>query len=382
VETLPMSVRPHVINPAAGLILSGNHLPIGSWYPVPLGLSVNGHGDTTRSWRLRELLIEYGPAVFTPGQVLDVHYDDVHPARREIMRAALHARNVLGMTFSPPANAALNILTGWYNAGAHSTTTHPYYAVAFFMNLQFRVDSAGSLVQVYGGSENGLCYFLKTLKQRLDANPLAPISASEKAFLDQALAAGWRSATTLYGPNTANWQAAFANGPGTLRVLFFNTRENFGSLDPLHDQVWPGILDPDGGTIWSQAAESYSQWVDLAAADSSAAILPTGASENPASPHFDDQAPLLVAGTLRPAPLSEPAVQAIAQSSRTLTAVVPLPGDLNDDGAVDLFDLPPFVEVLLGNAANVIQVCTADVDWSGTANGQDIRPFVELLQGF
>ncbi|MGE0481083.1 MAG: penicillin acylase family protein [Phycisphaerae bacterium] len=84
-ETLPLHVRPHVINPARGAIWSGNHLPIGSWYPIPLALGTGGGGDTTRSWRLAERLA--GSAVLSPADMLTVHRDDVNPARRVVLRA-------------------------------------------------------------------------------------------------------------------------------------------------------------------------------------------------------------------------------------------------------------------------------------------------------
>ncbi|MGE5225787.1 MAG: penicillin acylase family protein, partial [Planctomycetaceae bacterium] len=54
---------------------------------------------------------------------------------------------------------------------------------------------------------------------------------------------------------------------------------------------------------------------DLADLDRSVAVLPSGASGNPASPHWNDQAPLYLSGRTRPAPVSPEAVRAATVST-------------------------------------------------------------------
>ena len=56
---------------------------------------------------------------------------------------------------------------------------------------------------------------------------------------------------------------------------------------------------------------SYRVVVDLADVDASRAVLPTGQSGNPTSPHWNDQGPLWIAGDLRDSPVSRPAVEAV-----------------------------------------------------------------------
>ena len=58
---------------------------------LALGTSTGSMGDTIRSWRLRERLS--GRERFSPADVLEVHYDTVNPARREIVRLGLHLRD-------------------------------------------------------------------------------------------------------------------------------------------------------------------------------------------------------------------------------------------------------------------------------------------------
>lgn len=58
---------------------------------------------------------------------------------------------------------------------------------------------------------------------------------------------------------------------------------------------------------------SWRLVADLGDVDRSMAILTTGQSGNPASPHWNDQAASWIAGTLRPAPVTRPAVEAAAE---------------------------------------------------------------------
>jgi penicillin G amidase len=68
---------------------------------------------------------------------------------------------------------------------------------------------------------------------------------------------------------------------------------------------------------------SWRAVFDLADLDRSVGVLPTGISGNPASPHWNDQGPLWLAGETRPMPFSEGAVIESAQHSLDLYPAVP-----------------------------------------------------------
>lgn len=53
-------------------------------------------------------------------------------------------------------------------------------------------------------------------------------------------------------------------------------------------------------------------------------------------------------------------------------------GDVNDDGVVDLLDVQPFVDIILGNSP---AVDAADLNGDGIVDLLDVQPFVELLLG-
>lgn len=55
-------------------------------------------------------------------------------------------------------------------------------------------------------------------------------------------------------------------------------------------------------------------------------------------------------------------------------------GDLNDDGVVDVFDINPFVDVLLNpDAGTREELFAADLNLDGVVDVFDINPFVELI---
>jgi penicillin amidase len=64
---------------------------------------------------------------------------------------------------------------------------------------------------------------------------------------------------------------------------------------------------------------SWRAVYDLADLDRSVGVLPTGNSGNPASPHWNDQAPLWASGEHHPLPFTEAAVDAAAVSTLRLT---------------------------------------------------------------
>ena len=52
-------------------------------------------------------------------------------------------------------------------------------------------------------------------------------------------------------------------------------------------------------------------------------------------------------------------------------------GDVNQDGAVDFFDIHPFIAVLTARTPQA----ETDIDGNGVVNFFEIHPFIELLNG-
>jgi penicillin amidase len=312
---VPHDLLPHVINPSRGWIASANHRAIGSFYPMPLGLSTGSAGHTVRSWRLYERLA--ARERFEPNDVLDIHLDTVSPARREIVHAGLHLRAVLKRELSADATSALQRLDGWYARGATSDLTQDGAELAGEINTFFRLMST-PLAGKYGGGESGLSRFLRDLQSRIARDAKADLSREEQQFIDQALAGAWQSALNRYGDDPARWNAQARSAVTTRRIGLFDSLDGFGSLEAQADLAVPALTCVDGGTIKSQAAQSYTQYVPLHDVDSARSLLPPGHSELADSPLKTSTVELWQKGELHPAPLSRQAVEKIASSHRTL----------------------------------------------------------------
>jgi penicillin amidase len=315
-ETVPYDLLPHVINPRQGYLATANHRAVGSWYPIPLGVMTGGGGDTLRSWRLRERL-EAKP-VFRPAEVLDVHLDSTNPARREIVRAARHLTHVLRRPLSADAASAVAYLESWYDEGASSRLDSRGAEVAVHLDTFFRF-IATDLAWRYGGGESGLAYFLKTLGRRLDADEKADLTPREQQFVDSSLATAWRRAREQYGPDPSKWNVRARQQVTDRKLGYYESLDGYPSLDTGLDLALPPLVNLDGGTIHSQFAQSYTQYVPMHDPDQALSILPVGSSEHPDSPYRRSTLPLWGAGKLHPAPLSRPAVERFARSTQMLT---------------------------------------------------------------
>jgi penicillin G amidase len=311
---VPCELLPQARNPSDGLLFSANHQPVGSFYPIPLGIGTGAMGDTLRSWRLRELLSRRDP--FHPSDVLTIHFDSTNPARRDIVRLGIHLRDTQPEHLSAAARDALAPLTAWLHNGASSDLRHPGARLATRISTFFR-SGATPLALHHGGGESGLARFLRGAVARLEADPNAKLSDEEREFVDRVLAAAWienMEAGGESGPRRGNRSPTAA---GTMPWL--NTLDGFGSLDPRLDLPMPNITCLDGQTILSQASQAYTQWVPLHDVDSARSICPVGHSDRPDDPRRTSTLALWTEAALHPAPLTRTAVDRIARERLLLS---------------------------------------------------------------
>ena len=309
---IPPELLPHVRLPQGGALFSANHLPVGTWYPIPLHLGQGGAGDGARSWRLRERLtaVQDGVTDLTSARVLAVREDDVNPIRREIVRAAMFLANQQPEMFSADAHAALDLLGPWLEAGARSSLGEPGFALAWKLDTKFRQHDWPTLVAEWGG--NNIVYFLKDIQRRLDTvaevgadGPVA-FSITEVDFFDNALTEAWQETNQAYGSDPELWTAALVEDVGRLEAGYFSTLEGFGSMDPDLDVEVTGLTNPDNSTLGSQRKQSFSLFARPDAQHQSRALHPIGEVDDHRSAFFDHEAAPLVEGTLRSAALRVP----------------------------------------------------------------------------
>lgn len=311
---VPQELLPHVVDPKAGLLLSANHRPVGAFYRIPLGISTGSMGDTIRSWRLRERLDQ--KEKFIPADVLEVHYDAVNPARREIVRLGLHLRDTKQGEFSEAATKALAVLEKWFKAGASSDLKSEGALLATRISTFFRF-IATPLALKYGGGESGLARFLKDAAKQIQANPKAAFGEDECRFINTILSDAWQEAGPTGGRNSRG--PAAGNAAQTPMLGWFESLDGFGSLETTEDLSQPNITCLDGQTIHSQAAQSYTQFVPLHDVDSAQTICPVGHSDRPDSRYRTSTMNLWGEARLHAAPLNREAVEKIAVERTVLS---------------------------------------------------------------
>lgn len=304
---VPPGLLPRLFDPRSGVIWSANHRPIGAFYGIPLGISTGSLGDTTRSWRLSELLA--GTNRWTPEAVFQVHFDSVNPARRELVRLGLHLRDSGQPGLSVASSNALVVLEKWLASGASSALTNEGAALATQFSTFFRL-MATPLALKHGGGESGLARFLKDAAARIQADARAPFDAEERAFVDQVLAGAWQATGGRGGAATRGREAVARNDLPPLG--WFDSLDGFGSLDAAHDLRPPNLAVRDGQTVHCQTAQSYTQFVPLHDPDAAQTICPIGHSDRPESLYRQSTMALWGEARLHPAPLSRAAVERIA----------------------------------------------------------------------
>jgi penicillin amidase len=310
----PHELLPQVINPEQGWLVSANHRPIASFYPLSMGISTGSGGDTDRSWRLKERV--QAKESFTPEDVLDIHYDTVAPIKRNLVKLAYHLRDVQKYTLDEDTLLALEYLEDWQAAGSKSEMSIKGTEIVNLMPMAFRQNFAAAVT--YGGGLSGLCSMLQTIDARIAADPKAALTDEEADYVNLIVRAGWRYGKAQYGDDTSRWNERGNKALLEKKLPYMSTLDGFGLSDEEKDVTIPALRCIDGGTILSQQAQSYTQYVRLDDVDQSMSILPIGQSEQPDSPYRLSNYDLWSQGKLHPAPLSRKAVDKITASREAL----------------------------------------------------------------
>ncbi|MBP8910095.1 MAG: penicillin acylase family protein [Phycisphaerae bacterium] len=311
---VPHELLPQVINPKQGWLVSANHRPIASFYPLSMGISTGSLGDTDRSWRLKERVRNKDK--FTPEDVLDIHYDTVAPVKRDLVKLAYHLRDVQKYPLDEDTLLALDYLESWRAAGSRSDMSIKGTEIVNLMPMAFRQNFAAAVT--YGGGLSGLCNMLQTIDARIAADPKALLTDEEADYVNVIVRAGWRYGKARFGDDSTRWHERGKQAMLETKLPYMSTLDGFGSLDESQDIAMPALTCIDGGTILSQQAQSYTQFVRLDNADESMSILPIGQSEQPGSAYRLSNYDLWSQGKLHPAPLSRKAVDKLAISREAL----------------------------------------------------------------
>ncbi len=296
--------RPWVLNPDQGYLLSANHRAAGDWYPMPLAGGSGSAGHGRRSARLLELM-EALPETVEPEQVLDdVQNDCVNRVRRDLVALARHVAQVDDRYLTQDTLAFLDATAAWSATGGSMITDVEGVSLAYAINTKFRKDTIGDeMLNEYGGADNGLNLFLDTMQGEIDADPHFIPDLNELAYLNLALGDVWREFEER-DIDVATMDEGYVQSASKDITLFASPLSGLGLDLTGVTIIGPTAACQDAGTIWSQHAQSYTQYVDFQSADSARAIMPPGNSENSDGEWFENQQDDWVDGTLLPAPLA------------------------------------------------------------------------------
>lgn len=317
---IPYDLLPHVINPQRGYLVSANHRTIQSFYKVPFGNMTGAGGDTDRGLRIKERIEGHLAANerFTPDDVLAIQDDCVNVWKREIVRIGAIMLERKDERLSADAEKALHCLQEWYASGAAMETGVRGTALAEKMSVIFR-GGVYDIVAKYGGGVSGLARFAKATRQRFEADRDTLVLQEEAEFADSVLANAWKRSSRDYGSDPNTWRTRAIEAQTERNIPYMASLDGFPGLDPQMDVSYPRLKTQDGGTVLSQRAQSYTQFVPLHDTDASLAILPPGPSENPDSPFRFSTYADWARGELHPAPLSRTAVERIMVRYRNLS---------------------------------------------------------------
>lgn len=312
-DTIPGEFKPWVVNPSVGYVMSANHRIVDE-YPLPLGIGIGAVGDTTRSRRLREIL-EALPAQVDPQAVLDdVQFDCTNPGRRDLALLGHHIAAVAPGALSAPAMSVLGDLDPWSSNGGTMRSDAPGVGVAWQMATKFRIQQTGPLLNgLYGGGESGLGLFLDAMNVSIANDPGFVPSAETIAYVDDVLA----DVATEHSLTGAAADAWFQDSVATKTFDVLSAIDAPVSVGQSY--TTPMMTCADGGTVWSQVGETYTQWVDLGAPDDAVTIMPPGNAEDLDGPWGSTQEAGWISGDYKPAPLSSAAIDEIAVERTTLT---------------------------------------------------------------
>ncbi|MGH2631455.1 MAG: penicillin acylase family protein, partial [Actinomycetota bacterium] len=303
---------PWGVNPARGFLVTANNRVHDASYPHLIGRDFH---VAHRARRIAEVLA--GGDAHDVASTAALQADTVSVTAREIVGALARLE---------PSNddqrLALDLLRGWdgdVRADSAAAAVFQVWSAAVARRVLEPLLGEVLFGRYHADREVWHCSVLPTLAREGDPAPLAAALEDAVAELRQRLGAdpaGWRwgalhrlrlahPLATIPGlePLFTAADAEIGGDESTVMQTSFDSRER---LDAVVIPSWRAVYD-------------------LADLDRSVGVLPTGISGNPASPHWNDQAHLWLAGATHPLPFSDAAVAAAAVADMRL-----VPGSISN----------------------------------------------------
>jgi penicillin amidase len=308
---VPFEELPWSRDPGRGWIVTANNRIHDDGYPHLIGRDFH---TRFRAERIAELL-DAEPSI------------DVGTASRmQIDTVSLPARRLLPQLLGTPpgskdAAATLALLRGWdgdLRADSAAAAVYQAWVGAIAARVLDAASDPGTFEAYYAWREAFVCAALPDL---LEGDP--PRGGSWPKLLAASLEAALAQLRARLGPEPGGWQWGALH-----RVRFAHPLARLPMVGPLFEAA-EHELGGDEQTVLQTGVDaregfdavvipSWRVVVDLSDLDRSGAVLTTGQSGNPVSPHWDDQTRSWARGELRAFPFTRPAVEAAAERSLTL----------------------------------------------------------------
>jgi penicillin amidase len=304
---VPYEELPWSVDPERGFLATANNRPFDDDYPHLIGRDFH---TPYRARRIVERLAE-GPVDVAGAAALQT--DVVSLAARELLPLLV---SVEGR--DEDERWALGRLRDWGGEMAPGSTEAAVYNV-WLSRIAWRLlggeEDRGAFDRYHAWREWFACAALRSLLER-DPPSWTGLERWDGLLLN-ALDETLSILRERLGPEREAWRWGalhtvrfahpLARMPG-LAAMFVAAEHELGGDE---QTVMQGGFDGRDG-FEPAVVPSFRFVADLADLDRSAAVLPTGQSGHPASPHWSDQAPLWIGGELRPAPVSRRSVEAAA----------------------------------------------------------------------
>jgi len=302
---LPVEDMPHVYNPAEGWFASANQMNLPKDYPYRERIISFSWSDPFRYDRCAEVL-RAQPKHRIEDSIALQHDVQSLPARALV--------KMLPANPSAEAAGAAALLKRWdCGIEANSGAALLYEMVLPLLSTAVyeRVVPAAARDLVTSLNLAEMLRMLAEFDKRLGDDP----AAARDALVDGALAAGWRKAIELGGPDPASWQW------GDLHRV--NIEHPLAASNRAVAAAFPKIMGGRSGGDWNTPmargfnarrnfdvshGASYLFVADVGAWDNSRFLLLPGQSGDPRSPRYRDFYPLWLAGTMQPLWYSKAAV--------------------------------------------------------------------------
>ena len=311
---VPFDELPWSVDPEGGVIATANHRVHDDAYPHLLGLDFH---PPFRANRIADVLRETEALSIELSVALQVDTVSL-PARRLLPRL----REVDAT--SDAGRWGLELLRDWDGdlaAGSAGAAVYETWLGEIAARVLGRDADPETFARYFAWREPFVCMALPAMLER-DEPP--PGGGTWAELLGAALEDALAGLEARLGPERDTWRwgaihhARFAHPmarlPGVGEVFVAAEHELGGDEQTVLQAGVDARLGFDAVVV-----PSWRFVTDLGDADASVAVLTTGQSGNPASPHWNDQAGLWASGGVRPAPFTRLAVEAVADRSLRLS---------------------------------------------------------------